>query len=774
MQEHKLIFLTQLTFGFLQSGALGDESGYSHEAMNFLLRTPRKADGDSPVEWLTDSQWGMVGALSDGIDGFGKFQRDLEDSAPRFLEWFNHNTPETEKLPLDWRQLDNAPFRKLLVIRCLRPDRLTMAISKFVRATLPSGAEYTECDGQLNSYQVLEDSFQDSSPEIPIYFILSKGSNIVADVDKLAAKFGMVAGQTYHNISLGQGQDIIAEERLENGHRQGHWVILNNVHLMPRWLSKVEKMLDDFKQEGSHQNFRMFLSSDPANSIPIGILERCIKLTSDPPSGLKANLKQAFCTFSKDEIEEMEPRTKGILFGLCHFHAIMLERKKFGPKGFNMMYPFSIGDLVNSAAVLRNYMENAPTHVPWQDLRYLFGQIMYGGHIIDDFDRLMCSTYLEHFMKDAVLDEMELFPFVENSKEGSGFLAPTTSKSYDNCLDHIDQNLVGDSPVAFGMHPNAEIAMRTDSSEKLMKCILELSAAGGGGGGGGGGGDGDDSDGGGGGNSPQNAAEAALQDILEQFRDQKFDLEGITGLLDEVGPYQNVFLQECERLNVLLDVMTQSLTELDLGFRGELTMSEAMEAVQTSLFMDRVPAVWQKVAFPSQRSLGLWTVNLQSRLTQMADWATAPSEIPVSTWISGLFNPQSFLTAIMQITAQAQALELDKLVIFTEVTKKLDGADVAAPSRDGAFIHGLSLEGARWNVNNSLLETSQPREMYSPLPAINCRPVMSDKVESGSYECPVYMTQIRGPTFVFKAALRTKAPPAKWILAGVAAIMDII
>merc|ERR1712185_7828 len=235
----------------------------------------------------------------------------------------------------------------------------------------------------------------------------------------------------------------------------------------------------------------------------------------------------------------------------------------------------------------------------------------------------MCSTYLEHFMKDAVLDEMELFPFVENSKEGSGFLAPTTSKSYDNCLDHIDQNLVGDSPVAFGMHPNAEIAMRTDSSEKLMACILELSA----GSGGGGGGD-DEDDGGADSNSPQNAAEAALQDILEQFRDQRFDLEGITSLLDEVGPYQNVFLQECERLNVLLDVMTQSLTELDLGFRGELTMSEAMEAVLTSLFMDRVPAVWQKVAFPSQRSLGLRTVNLQSRLTQMADWATAPSEIP--------------------------------------------------------------------------------------------------------------------------------------------------
>ena len=49
----------------------------------------------------------------------------------------------------------------------------------------------------------------------------------------------------------------------------------------------------------------------------------------------------------------MEPRTKGIMFGLCHFHAIMLERKKFGAKGFNMMYPFSIGDLLNSSSVLQ-------------------------------------------------------------------------------------------------------------------------------------------------------------------------------------------------------------------------------------------------------------------------------------------------------------------------------------------------------------------------------------------------------------------------------------
>ena len=57
----------------------------------------------------------------------------------------------------------------------------------------------------------------------------------------------------------------------------------------------------------------------------------------------------------------------------------MLERRKFGAQGRNMHYPFAVGDLINSASVLKNYMENAPTKVPWDDLRYLFGEIMYGG-----------------------------------------------------------------------------------------------------------------------------------------------------------------------------------------------------------------------------------------------------------------------------------------------------------------------------------------------------------------------------------------------------------
>jgi dynein heavy chain len=57
---------------------------------------------------------------------------------------------------------------------------------------------------------------------------------------------GKVKGIDYHNISLGQGQDKIATEKLDMGNRQGHWVFLNNVHLMPKFLSVVEKKIEEY------------------------------------------------------------------------------------------------------------------------------------------------------------------------------------------------------------------------------------------------------------------------------------------------------------------------------------------------------------------------------------------------------------------------------------------------------------------------------------------------------------------------------------------------
>mmetsp|Transcript_116895 Transcript_116895/g.162408 ORF Transcript_116895/g.162408 Transcript_116895/m.162408 type:complete len:98 (+) Transcript_116895:8824-9117(+) len=88
-------------------------------------------------------------------------------------------------------------------------------------------------------------------------------------------------------VALGSGQDQIAFDFLDSAHKEGHWVMLQNIHLMPPFLIRLERRLDAYAQEGSNPTFRLFLSADASKNIPIGLLERSIKLTNEPPQGLK-------------------------------------------------------------------------------------------------------------------------------------------------------------------------------------------------------------------------------------------------------------------------------------------------------------------------------------------------------------------------------------------------------------------------------------------------------------------------------------------------------
>ena len=117
------IFLTMLTFQLMRNGVIGTESGYSEETLTVLLRGLKggMATEDNPIEWLPESAWQSISALGEA-PGFENFVSDVQESSPRFREWFNHITPETEKLPLDWRELDKTPFLKLLVVRAQDPS----------------------------------------------------------------------------------------------------------------------------------------------------------------------------------------------------------------------------------------------------------------------------------------------------------------------------------------------------------------------------------------------------------------------------------------------------------------------------------------------------------------------------------------------------------------------------------------------------------------------------------------------------------------------------
>ena len=92
--------------------------------------------------------------------------------------------------------------------------------------------------------------------------------------------------------------------------------------------------------------------------------------------------------------------------------------------------------------------------------------------------------------------------------------------------------------------------------------------------------------------------------------------------------------QEAERMNGLLAAMRRSLAELDLGLKGDLTMTEPMERLMTALASDAVPPSWTLLAYPSLRPLSSWMVNLLARVAQLAEW-TADLVVPKSVWLPG-------------------------------------------------------------------------------------------------------------------------------------------
>ena len=104
----------------------------------------------------------------------------------------------------------------------------------------------------------------------------------------------------------------------------------------------------------------------------------------------------------------------------------------------------------------------------------------------------------------------------------------------------------------------------------------------------------------------------------------------------------------------------------------------------------KVPPSWTKLAYASLNGLSAWYADLLLRIKELEGW-TSDFNLPSSVWLSGFFNPQSFLTAIMQSTARKNELPLDKMCLTCEVTKKQPG-EVQQNMREGAYIHGLFME----------------------------------------------------------------------------------
>lgn len=209
--------------------------------------------------------------------------------------------------------------------------------------------------------------------------------------------------------------------------------------------------------------FRIWLTSMPSEKFPVTILQNGVKAAIEPPKGLKNNLIRSFLAMDHSEFESCKKPDafKSLVYGLCFFHALILERRKFGPLGWNIRYEFSNSDLEISKSQLMMFLDHYET-IPWDALRYMVAEANYGGRVTDINDRVCISYVLEDFYNPDMLNKNHQL------SESGKYFVPSIG-NLDSYVNFIKDELpINDLTEIFGLHENAEITSAIGITNEML------------------------------------------------------------------------------------------------------------------------------------------------------------------------------------------------------------------------------------------------------------------------------------------------------------------
>ncbi|KAF8281137.1 dynein, axonemal, heavy polypeptide 5 [Trypanosoma cruzi] len=754
-----------------------------------------QVDRSKPFLWIKEKLWANVLALSENVPRSFKQLPDLiMRNEQAWRQFIDSDAIENLPVPDINEKLDS--FDRLLIVRALREDRTMLAANQYVSRTL--GKEFAE-----PQHLDLHDVVEETTGLTPIVFLLSQGSDPTTLIEAAAKSLK----KKIFPISMGQGQEEAAMNIVNNAWNNGDWALLQNCHLgLPFLLQLEEKLRQQLLPGGKkveiHEEARLWVTTEPHKAFPIGLLQMSIKLTNEPPQGIRASLVRTYSWLSQDYLEMFRrPEWKPMLFTQCFLHSVVVERRKFGPIGFSVPYEFNQGDWTASVQFLINHMttigENLKNPVNRDTVCYMVAEIQYGGRITDNNDRALFKAITE-FLYDLRITnpdrvrDAKLLGAGNNTNRAShnanmggermefssGYAIPL----FDDINKHrefIRETYPDvDATEVFQMHSNADITYRTRQAQEALTTILDI--------------------------QPRDAVvsggvtrEEKVLGMADGFLRQLPENWSVDRKL-HIGDRQPLSIfagQEIDRLSVTIRAIRQTCTNLKLAVAGTIILTPALQDALDYLYAARVPPSWVAVGWPSP-NISLWFTEVLRRHEQLDNWAR--NGRPPVYWLPGFFNPQGFLTSVRQEITRSHANEavpwaLDKVEARTEVRSsefrpnQEPKAEDLKTERGEVVIYGLFLESAMWDKSNKRLKDPPPGDLFRELPMLLISAYNRDAPQQAAiaptkpgqmkekqkkqeyYRCPVYKYPTRSDLhWIFDVNLPVAEDDAYWRMRGVA------
>jgi dynein heavy chain len=385
----------------------------NEDEWNFFLRGGQVLDRTNqppkpPFAWITQQAWDNVCELEKALpETFTGLPNAIQINQKEWLRWFlsvNPAPPELAQLPGEWETKCDDRLKKMIVLRCFRVDRVNFAIKNYVESVMKK-------DFVDNRPTILKEVFEDSKNDEPIIFVLSPG----VDPTEVIKREAEARNVQFKSISMGKGQSDKAKKILTEGAAEGEWIFLANCHLSISLLPELENIIDGIFKNHVEDSFRLILSAAPHPDFSISLLQKSMKITQEPPKGIKSGMLKVYGAKSEFTHVDQSRNFRKAVFGLAWFHTILIERKKFKSLGWNVTYAFNDSDYSVCEDLLANYMGKTEDGKPvdefyqkgqpiaWSALQYLIASCNYGGRVTDDRDRRLLEVYAREIFNDNLI-----------------------------------------------------------------------------------------------------------------------------------------------------------------------------------------------------------------------------------------------------------------------------------------------------------------------------------------------------------------------------------